>query len=167
MSKQTKYDCKKNVETSFLLRKGVPHRMKPRITARSGILGAGILFFGFLLTRHFLGLRNLGYMDSAIGTVLTLVDNENKFAASHPEVGFTCNLADVTMKLPITDGKRAGYMFQITDCARSSNGRITNYKITARPLHSDLPAYCANQSGMIKADYNGSVENCVKAGQSL
>lgn len=141
--------------------------MKPQINSRTAVLVIGILFFAFLLTRHFLGLRNLGYMDSAIVTVRTLVDNENKFAAGHPEIGFTCNLADVTANLPISNGKRAGYSFQITDCARSRSGQITDYKITARPLHADLPAYCADQSGRIKAAYDGSVANCISAGQPL
>jgi len=38
------------------------------------------------------GMR-LGYVDSAIGSMRTLVDAEKKYAEAHPEFGYTCSIS--------------------------------------------------------------------------
>jgi hypothetical protein len=129
------------------------------------ILVAGL---GWLAVRYFVGLRKLGYVDSAIGTMRTLVGNENKFAVAHPAIGFTCKLADIESGTNIANGRKNEYVFEIRDCeAAVGNKSNATYRVTATPLLHEMPAFCSDQSGILKADYNGSAIECMRSGQPL
>jgi|HubBroStandDraft_6_1064221.scaffolds.fasta_scaffold754405_2 hypothetical protein len=132
------------------------------------IIGLVALALGWYLVRYFEGLRNLGYVDSAIGTMRTLTAAEEKFSETHPSLGYTCKLVDLTTDPIIASGQKNEYIFEIIDCrARSVDGPNANYRLTARPLRATMPAFCCDQSGILKADYGGSTIDCVKSGKSL
>lgn len=142
-------------------------RGKTGVTVRSVIFGVGMIVASWFAVRHLVRLRALGYEDSAIGTLRTLVADENKFSEAHPSLGFTCQLADIAGDPAIASG-RNGYIFEIGGCrANTATGPKTSYVLTARPLHSDMPAFCSDESGILKADYDGSVIDCVRNGESL
>jgi len=112
----------------------------------------------------------LGYMDSAIGSVRTLVAAEKKYAEAHPEVGYTCSMSalpDDEFKTieQLRNGTRDEYAFQIGGC-QVANGARSNakYQLTARPLLKGMPAYCSDQSGIAKYDESGSVQKCLESG---
>ncbi len=127
-------------------------------------------YFGF---KMMWGLMMLGYVDSAIGRMRVLNAAETQFAKEHPALGYTCKLSE----LPSTAEIRRllakgsidnGYAFEITGChAPEAQMPNSGYYITARPLHSGQPAFCSDQSGIVKADYSGSVERCRSNGVPL
>jgi hypothetical protein len=137
------------------------------VAIRSVILGLVVIAMSWFAVTYFVRLRALGYVDSAIGTMRTLVTDENKFAETHPDRGFTCKLADIATDPTIATG-RNGYTFEISDCkAKAGSGPITRYDVIARPLNPGMPAFCSDQSGVLRADYAGSAISCVKSGQQL
>src|SRR5580658_5131098 len=102
---------------------------------------------GFFAFRIMWGLMKLGYVDSAIGRMRVLHTAESQFAKVHPELG---------------------YAFEIFGCQVPTHDRPNSmYYITARPLHLGQPAFCSDQSGVLRADYNGSIENCRTNGVPL
>jgi hypothetical protein len=112
----------------------------------------------------------LGYIDSAISSVRTLVAAETKYAAAHPEVGYTCSVSalpsdEFKIVERLRNGTRNGYAFQISGC-QVANGARSNawYQLTARPLLKGMPAYCSDQSGIVKYDESGSVQKCLESG---
>jgi hypothetical protein len=141
---------------------------KPRLTADTVILGLVLVVIVWVAIRHFLRLRELGDVDSAIGTMGTLVNDENKYAQAHPSVGYTCRLTEVTGNPIMASANRSGYIFAIDNCmTKAGSGPNTSYTLTARPLHSQTPAFCADESGIVKADYDGSIAHCLQNGQPL
>lgn len=117
-------------------------------------------------------LRNgwyLGQIYSAIGTMRTLVGAEQKYAEANPQLGYTCSLS----LLPIEDlppdfsrsGKPNEYVFELSGClpagGKSGNSK---FKLVGRPLIKHLPAYCSDESGIVRYDNRGSVEKWFVSG---
>jgi hypothetical protein len=127
-------------------------------------------YFGF---KMMWGLMMLGYVNSAIGRMRVLNAAETQFAKDHPPLGYTCKLSE----LPSTAEIRRllakgsidnGYAFAITGChAPEAQTPNSGYYITARPVHSGQPAFCSDQSGIVKADYSRSLERCRSNGVPL
>lgn len=120
-------------------------------------------YFGFRLVR---GLMLLGYVDSAIGTMRVLNGAETQFAKEHPDRGYTCDLSELPrtgdiQRLLSGHGIDNDYAFEIAGCQAPDAPRPNSvYSTIARPLHAGQPAFCSDQSGLLKADYSGSIEKC-------
>lgn len=117
------------------------------------------------------GLYELGEVDSAIGSVRTMVDAEKTFAKRNPARGYTCDIAELSAandsRVQLAS-QRNGYMFEITGCGNgAAQAPSLLYQITARPLHRNLPAFCSDQSGILRSDENGSVVDCLQSGKPL
>jgi hypothetical protein len=111
----------------------------------------------------------LGYVDSAIARVRALSSAEAAFSEFHPEVGFTCVISQLPRDQQIArllkGGVDNGYRFEIVGCKSPEAGRPNStYRVTARPLHSGLPAFCCDSSGVLRYDVSGSVEKCLATG---
>jgi hypothetical protein len=134
---------------------------------------AVVIVVGYFAFRMIWGLMMLGYVDSAIYRMRVLSNAEAQFARMHPELGYTCSLSqlrsgDETVRRVAKNGIDNGYVFEIVGCqAQGAAKPNATYYLTARPLHSGQPAYCSDQSGILKADYNGSVERCRTSGVPL
>ena len=114
----------------------------------------------------------LGYVDSAIARVRSVAAAEEQFAKAHPEVGYTCTVSHLPSNEQILrlakDGKDNGYLFDIVGCQSPVPQKPNSmYHVIARPLHSGLPAYCSDQSGIVRYDDRGSVEKCMANGVPL
>ncbi len=112
----------------------------------------------------------LGYTDSAIGAIRTLLAAEKKFAEAHPEVGYTCSMSalpsdEFKIVEQLRNGTWNGYAFQIGGCqvAKGTSSNV-KYQLTARPLLNGMPAYCSDQSDIVKYDESGSVHKCLENG---
>ena len=138
---------------------------RPLLTPLRFVLALALILAGWVIGKFFVNSANLGRVDSAIASMRELVSNENAFAHDHPKQGYSCRLEDVIANTAIKDGKRAGFAFEISNCTASGSGPNTTYRVTARPLRSQLPAYCADQSGILKVDYGGSVATCLNNGE--
>lgn len=127
-------------------------------------------YFGF---RWMKGMLMLGYVDSAIVRMRALNEAEAKFAQANPRVGYTCLFSQLsrsgeTQRLLSKNGSNNGYAFEIAGCEAPNDVRPNrSYYITARPLHPGQPAFCSDQSGVLNADYGGSVEKCRRQGSPL
>jgi hypothetical protein len=142
---------------------------------RIAIVGVAVVLtvigsFGF---RIMWGLMMLGYVDSAIGRMRVLYTAEAQFAKEHPSRGYTCELSQLPQsteirRLQAKNSIDNGYAFEIAGChARDTQILNLAYQITARPLHARQPAFCSDQSGILRADYGGSVEKCRSNGAPL
>jgi len=131
--------------------------------------GLALIVISWALTTFLRDALALGRVDSALVSVRALVAAEAKFAQTHPDLGYTCGLSQLPvedwMKGLTKDGSKNGYAFTISGC-RPANGKGPNvsYYVTARPLRSDMPAFCSDQSGIVKSDEGGSVESCLHSG---
>ena len=121
---------------------------------------------GFWLRR----LMRLGYVDSAIGSIRVLVAAETKYAQTHPQIGYTCMLSD----LPVDDltglvrnGRLNEYAIEIIGCGSDSKTANSRYQIKARPLLAGMPAFCADQSGIVKYDDSASTDKCLAGGTPI
>ena len=128
---------------------------------------------GFFAFRMMWSLMKLGNVDSAIGRMRVLYAAESQFAKAHPELGYTCTFSQLPTSAEITrllarGGTDNGYVFEILGCQVPSQDRPNStYYITTRPWHSGQPTFCSDQSGVLRADYNGSIERCRTNGVPL
>lgn len=140
--------------------------------AKRALVCVAIAVCALIAVAYFRGLRNPGYLDSAIVSTRELVAAETQFSQSWPDIGYTCEfskLADEDLTRALTQtGKWNGYAFELSGC-QSANGAVLNrsYQVTARPLHPGMPAVCADQSGIVKTDDAGSVQHCISNGTPL
>jgi hypothetical protein len=134
------------------------------------VILAVVGYFGF---KMMWGLMMLGYVDSAIVRMRVLNTAETQFAKEHSALGYTCKLSELARtaeirRLSAKGNIDNGYAFEITGChAPEAQTPNSWYYITARPVHSGQPAFCSDQSGIVKADYGGSVERCRSNGVPL
>jgi hypothetical protein len=134
------------------------------------ILSLGVL--AWMAFRRVRSLMMLGYIDSAIGSLRAIVAAEDQFARTHPEVGYTCVLSQLPREDQIArlakDGTDNGYAFNLVGC-QSPEPKKPNltYQIIARPLHSQIPAFCSDLSGVVRFDRVGSVHECMANGVPL
>jgi hypothetical protein len=129
-----------------------------------GLLIGGLALFGIY---YVVPLWKLGCIDSAIVTMRTLIGEEQEFSKQHPVQGYGCQLSDfqsseMLRKLAHT-GRRNGYAFEIACPPGRESGVQRTFQLTARPLISRVPAYCADQSGVLWYDERGSSTRCLLA----
>ena len=134
---------------------------------------AAVLVALFLVARFLYYSARLGCVDSAIVTIRTIVADEKVFAQSHPEIGYTCDFSRLTTasspdwekimiaKLAKTR-QRNGYAFAISGCSQTEPS--PRFVVSARPLHKNMLAFCSDQTGILKHNDEGSVENCTTKG---
>ena len=151
-----------------------PERIKKTRAQRIALaVVAVVMVLGYFGFRMIWGLMMFGDVDSAIYRMRVLSVAEAQFAKTHPDLGYTCSFSqlpssDETVRRVANNRIDNGYAFEIIGCQALGVAKPNEtYYITARPLHSGQPAYCSDQSGILKADYNGSVERCRTSGVPL
>ena len=127
---------------------------------------------GYFAFRTLRGLMMLGYVDSAILRLRVISAAEAEFSKAHPALGYTCTLSqlprsDVITRLLAKDRIDNGYVFEIAGCQALGSKPNSTYHLMARPLHPEQPAFCSDQSGIVKSDATGSVEKCLAKGIPL
>ena len=130
-----------------------------------------VILVGYFASRMIWGLMMLGYADSAIVRMRALSAAEAQFAKMHPELGYACCFSQLPDEIVTRMAKNQivnGYVFDIVGCqALGAAKPNATYYITATPLHSGQPAYCSDQSGILRADYDGSIQRCRTSGVPL
>jgi len=127
-----------------------------------------LVMSGWIIIPHFWHLFLLGDVDSAIYTIRTLVAAESRFAEAHPQLGYTCAVSDLdssaTLRELAKSGRRNGYAFELHCPTEDRPGPRLAFQVTARPLYSELSAYCSDQSGVLRYDEQGSTAKCLQGG---
>jgi hypothetical protein len=143
-------------------------RKKRLFTAALALLAAAILaYFFFVYFRRFMA---LGYVDFAIGTLRDIHVAEAEYASKHPQQGYACEFSTIASQIPAlrNSNSRNGYEFGIRFCGAEAPGEPNRrYWVIANPLHAALPAFCVDQSGLLKVGESGSIEDCMLRGQPL
>jgi len=156
-------------------------RLKGEGLAIAGlVLGyLGIVAIPFILIVAAIAIPNLlrakiaANESSAVGSVRNLITAEVNYQATHQNLGFTCNLSDLSGLIDsgLAAGQRTGYAFALQGCSsETQGGPVTKFQITAIPVTSNTTgqrAFCADQSGVIRIDRTGSAENCLDHGSQL
>jgi hypothetical protein len=132
-----------------------------------------VIIFGYFAFRTMRGLIMLGFVDSAIVRVRVISAAETQFAKEHPETGYTCSLSRLPAsgeikRLLAKDQIDNGYSFEVAGCEAAAPQKPNSmYYVTARPMHTRQPAFCSDQSGIVKSDAGGDVEKCLANGTPL
>ncbi len=158
-----------------------------RLSGR-GLAIAGIVlgYLGVLVTVSLIGLgiytsrserreaRMATDESSVVSSVRTLNSAEIAYARAHPQEGFTCSLADLStvwgIDPEIVRGKKNGFVFELESCATAKKGgpiakyRVVAYMTVRKP---GVPAYCSDESDVIRAASSGSILDCLKSGVDL
>jgi len=158
-------------------------RLKGRGLAMAGlVLGyAGLAVIPVVLILAAIAIPNLlrarmsANETSAVSAVRTLNTAEIAYAQAHPSNGYTCSLSDLSQAWGISRdlarGQKNGYIFELQGCtAKTPDGPIATYQVVAYPMvpgQSGTPAFCSNESDLIKVARNGSARDCLIKGADL
>jgi hypothetical protein len=113
--------------------------------------------------------------NSVVASVRSLNTAEIAYAQSHSASGYTCSLSDLSGAWGISDdlasGRKNGYRFELRGCiAAKANGPVVKYQLVAYPelaKKSGTPAFCSNESDVIKLARSGSALECLRTGVDL
>ena len=160
-------------------RSGNSSRRFPRIVrALLWVIGGLVLAAGlciFLLPKfaapHARIFANEASAASRLHTVITLQD---EYTAAHAYMGFACELPLLKpigrQKFPdysfefLTTGVQSGYRFALTSCGPDANRPRARYQVIAVPVEhgtTGIRAFCADETGVIWYDLEGSATNCL------
>jgi hypothetical protein len=112
---------------------------------------------------------------SVVTTVRTLNTAEIAYSQSHPKIGYTCAMSDLSqawgISSDIAGGRKKGYVFELHSCsAAKTDGPIVKYQVVAYPEKQTTalkPAFCSDQSDVIRVARSGSAEDCLNHGADL
>jgi Domain of unknown function (DUF4190) len=165
-------------------------RSAGRLTGR-GVAIAGIVlgYVGVALTLGFVGLgiyeermikksgavRGIASSEtSVVSSVRSLNTAEIAYAQAHPKTGYTCSLTELSgawgISADLARGRKKGYTFELQGCsATQTDGPIVKYQLVAYPTvpGKAAPAYCSDQSDLIRMAKSGSAQDCLKTGTDL
>jgi hypothetical protein len=113
--------------------------------------------------------------NSAVSSIRSLNTAEIAYAAAHANVGYTCSLPDLRgvwgISAELAQGKKHGYVFELRSCkAAQTAGPITKYQLVAYPAgpaKGKSPAYCSDESDVIRMSPTGSADDCLRTGTDL
>lgn len=119
----------------------------------------------------------LGSDANVLAAMRSILTAEVTYAASYPNVGFTCMLSDLDgfgggqpnehqamlISSSLASGKRYGFMFTLSGC---SGNPATAFHLTAAPSGNAFgrKSFCADQSGVIKSSESGNPAACLASG---
>jgi len=121
--------------------------------------------------------RNEASAASKLRTVLALQD---EYSAAHAYTGFACELPLLKtlgqQKFPeysfefLTTGMETGYRFAMVGCDSDANRQRARYQVIAVPVEhgtTGVRAFCADETGVIWYDLEGSAANCLASRKVL
>lgn len=119
--------------------------------------------------------KAVNYENPVVSAVRSLNMAEIAYAQSHREAGYTCSLSELKdawgLNNELAHGQQDGYIFEVNGCtAAKANGPIAKYQVVAYPAATNkagTPAFCSNESDVIKVARNGSPQDCLRGGVDL
>jgi len=161
-----------------------PGRLKGRGLAITGIvLGyVGVAFIAGLIGLGIYGIRkaqkeitNAAFATSegsVVSSLRTLNTAEIAYGQAHRNLGYTCSLSELRrvwgISKDLAGGKKNGYQFELRNCVSSRpGGPIAKYQLlaySADPVRAGAPAYCTDESDVIRVVRNGAPQDCFERG---
>jgi hypothetical protein len=166
-------------------------RSAGRLTGEGLAVGGLVLgYIGVVLLVGFIGLGIYGSRmarrtsanglvandeNSVVSSVRALNTAEIAYAQAHHASGYTCSLSELSGAWGISDdlarGRKNGYVFELQNCtAAKAGGPIVKYRLVAYPTvpkQIRSPAYCSDESDIIRIASGGSASECLRAGITL
>lgn len=147
---------------------GIAYRPGSRIrstTAKKGQRTMGTTHKALVMTNE----------NSVVASVRSLNTAEIAYAQAHRDVGYTCSLSDLEgiwgISGDLATGRKNGYRYELRSCTTAkANGPVAKYQLVAYPevtKRSGTPAFCSNESDVIKLARSGSAVECLRAGVDL
>ena len=146
--------------------KAITEKMKPQVSATS------------TFTAQPQTTTQAGGSDAAVMAAMkTILTAETTYAATYPRVGYTCTLSDLDgfgsgepnehqamlINSGLASGKRYGFVFTLSGC---SGAPASSFRLSAAPNASTFgrKAFCADQSGTVRASVDGNMDRCFASG---
>jgi hypothetical protein len=138
------------------------------------LIGLGI--YGQRVARKAIAANlTVGNENSVVTAVRTLNTAEIAYAQAHRASGYTCSLSELSdawgISADLARGRKNGYVFELQGCTSAkADGPIVKYKLVAYPAtpgKTAVPAFCSDQSDLIRVARNGSAQDCLTAGVDL
>jgi hypothetical protein len=112
---------------------------------------------------------------SVVAAVRSLNTAEIAYAQGHSASGYTCSLSDLSgvwgISGDLASGRKNGYRYELRGCtAAKAKGPVVKYQLVAYPEKAKgagTPAFCSNESDVIKLARSGSAQECLRAGIDL
>jgi hypothetical protein len=120
---------------------------------------------------------NFGSDTQVLSAMRTILAAESTYSDTYSSIGYTCTLSDLdgfgaadrnehqAMLIPsdLAGGRRYGYSFTLSGCSGNPAG---GFQLTAAPSGNSFgrKAYCADQSGTIRASNDGNPSTCLANG---
>lgn len=113
--------------------------------------------------------------NSAVSSVRSLNTAEIAYSQAHKDEGYTCSLVNLRsawgLSSDLASGRKNGYIFRVQDCsAAKPKGPIVKYRVVAYPTvpgKNAVPAYCSDESDVIRVARSGSPLECLDRGVDL
>jgi hypothetical protein len=158
-----------------------PGRLKGRGLAITGIV---LGYVGALLTVAFIGLgifevrkaarginEPLGER-SVVASMRTLNMAEIAYGQAHRDLGYTCSLSELSgawqLSSELVGGRKHGYQFELKNCTPTKpGGPVAKYQLlaySADPVSVIAPAYCTDESDIIRVTRHGPARDCFARG---
>ena len=137
------------------------------------LIGLGV--YGQRVARKAIAVSLASGENSVVTSVRTLNTAEIAYAQAHRASGYTCSLSELKgawgISSDLARGRKNGYVFELQECnPAKAGGPIVNYKLVAYPappIRAGVPAYCSDQSDLIRVSRNGSAQDCLRSGVDL
>ena len=117
---------------------------------------------------------------SAVSKLRTILTLQNQYTIASAYSGFACELAQLRplgqQRFPdsslefLATGVQSGYRFSLVSCGPDANRARARYQVTAVPLQhgtTGFRAFCADETGVIWYDPEGSAANCLASQHAL
>ena len=124
--------------------------------------------------------RTLANEASAAMTVRMIVTLQDEYMAAHAYRGFACELSLLgpiaEQRIPdrslefVKSGVQSGYKFSQISCGSDANRARVRYQVIAVPVErgkTGIRAFCADETGVIWYDPDGSPTNCLASRHAL
>ncbi|MFZ0731989.1 MAG: DUF4190 domain-containing protein [Candidatus Sulfotelmatobacter sp.] len=140
----------------------------------AGVIGLGI-YAQHVAKRTVAGGLIASNESSVVSALRTVNTAEIAYAQQHHEIGYTCSLSELKGVWGISEdlahGRKHGYVFELRGCAGDKkSGPVAKYMLVAYPEMAKkpaLPAFCSDESDVIRVARNGSAEDCLRSGSQL
>jgi hypothetical protein len=119
-------------------------------------------------------MRTLGNDAGILAAVRMILAAEATYSATYPAIGYTCTLSDLDgfgaaqasehqamlINSGLASGRYHGYSFSLSQCTAAG------FRLTAVPTGDSYGrrAFCADQSGAIRASADGTAATCMSSG---
>ena len=140
------------------------------------ILAAVLYLFLILPSLDGFHSRRLANEASAAMTVRTIITLQDEYMAAHAYMGFACELSLLEpiarQRFPnrplmfLKSEVQSGYKFSQISCSSDANRARVRYQISAVPVErgkTGVRAFCADETGVIWYDGDGSATNCLSS----